>query len=484
MVPREVQSPEPKLVEVAAISLSIPKADIMRRSLDKARVSAGLVPYRGMSRILQCIFENDWDEICVGCTRKRKASLIPDCIRMRLPDLTSVFIPASLAGQHDPEKLRAFASTHVHRWLDNHFVVFVTWGYFRPIKVDATEIEAVGTTLTVQNQYRLNLTTNQYDLVQVPSPPLGMVLMAVVEWREKLDGYLEELLRESFWRFPEVCFRGDDCRVERDFLLPIFEYHEAATGRARDLVHESLKLVVLTYIMTHSLTLVESTRDEVYRWLKNPPPKQFGHHTCARWLNKQIKFLLSTLHRRILKVVLNKIQDTLRVSNNKSLWAPLFVGMVILAMTTETLQVTVRCKEETDKQEEVIAQDDKTADEAIALMDERFDFLRRLFHQRYRTLLPRGLNPIRSPQARARLDDASQSLAAKASEIIEQYHIFLVARQVLQPPITTSNPQTARLLAQFLLCFSPPIEQNQHQPAVSASQQEIDDRKLRNLEDK
>lgn len=48
-------------------------------------------------------------------------------------------------------------------------------------------------------------------------------------WRRRFNEYLEELLETSFWRFPEVCFRGDDCRVARDFLIPIFEYHEAAT---------------------------------------------------------------------------------------------------------------------------------------------------------------------------------------------------------------------------------------------------------------
>ncbi|KAL8675831.1 MAG: hypothetical protein Q9186_007565 [Xanthomendoza sp. 1 TL-2023] len=373
-----------------------------------------------------CKFENESDEICIGCKKKVKKSLIPDCIRLRLPDLTSVFIPASLAEQHSPENLRRFASTRVRCWLDNHFIVFVTWGYFRHIKVDVTEIESVGSSLLVQNQYRLNLSTHRYDLVQISSPPLGMVLMNVGEWRGKIDAYIEDLLREGFWRFPEACFRGDDCRVERDFLLPIFEYHEAATEKAKPLVHLSLKLVVLTFIMTHSLTLVEDTKDDVYEQLRNPPAERFGQHTCARWLNKQIKFLLSTLHRDLLKEVLNKVQETLRSSNKKPLWAPLFACMVILAMTTETLQVSVRCKEETDKGEGTINQDDKTADEAIALMDDKYDFLKKCFHQGYGTLRPKGLNPLRSPQDRTCLEDgASQSLAEKASDIIETYCKFI-----------------------------------------------------------
>ncbi|KAL8909796.1 MAG: hypothetical protein Q9171_004886 [Xanthocarpia ochracea] len=421
----------------------------------------------------ECEFENEWDDTCIGCKKKRKPSLIGGCIRIRLPDLTSIFIPASLAEMHDPKKLRDFTATRAHGWLENRFLVYLTWGHgFPPIKVEATEVEPKGDSILFQNQYRLNLTTNQYELAQVPSPPLGIALLAPPERRAMLGGYIEDMLQKSFRRVPEVCFRGDDCRVERDFLLPIFEYKEAAAGRAKDLVHQALKLVVLTFIMTHSLTFVENTRDSVYRQLMNPPREKFGRHTCARLLNKQIKFLLSTLYKDIMKDVLSRVQDTLRLSKKKSLWAPLFASIVILAMTTETLQVTVRCKEETDKQENMINQDDRTADAEIALMDEKFGLLRTLFHQGYRTLLPRGLNPLRSRADRTCLDDASQRLAAKANDIVEQYHTFLVARQVLPPPTTTNEPQTARLIAQFLLYFSPPAQQNQpQQAAVAASKQ-------------
>ncbi|KAI4098724.1 MAG: hypothetical protein LQ339_006329 [Xanthoria mediterranea] len=423
---------------------------------------------RKASTARKCNFEND--KICTGCKRKRKPSLITACICIRLPDLTSDFIPASLAEMHEPNSFSAFAAKSVRRWLDNDFQVYVTWGHnFHPIKFVATEVESIGDCLLYQNQYRLNLVTNQFDLFQVPSPPLGIQLMDVVKYRARLDRYLEEILRDSFREFPTVGFRGDDCRVERDFLNPVFEYHEAATGKEKHMVHQALKLVLLTFFMNHSLTLVEDTKDSVYLKLKNKPKNPYGHHTCARLLNKQIKFLLSDLHRQVMKEVLNRLQDTLRVSKRKDLWAPLFSAIVILAMTTGALQVTVRCKEETDKQEGTIEQDDRKANKEIAEMDERFDLLKNLFHQAFRTLLPGGLNPLRDLPDRDNLDPASQTLATKASEIVEHYHTFLVARQVLQAPTTTRDPQTARLIAKFLLLFYPPVKQNQPQPAVAAS---------------
>ncbi|KAL8952427.1 MAG: hypothetical protein Q9222_001662 [Ikaeria aurantiellina] len=189
------------------------------------------------------------DGICKGCKSRRKISLIPGCIRVKLPDLTTTFIPgnnlmsqlegvlqlndrtASLAEQHDIEKLRSFTRTHVRRWLENHFLVWVTPGLFRPFKCEVTEIEPVGATLLYQDQNRLNLSTNQYDLVSVPSPPVGMKLMDFARWRTGLKDYVEEAFQENIWRIPDVCFQGDDSRVARALLLSISRYDRSSTGK-------------------------------------------------------------------------------------------------------------------------------------------------------------------------------------------------------------------------------------------------------------
>ncbi|KAL8990823.1 MAG: hypothetical protein Q9177_000612 [Variospora cf. flavescens] len=324
--------------------------------------------------------------------------------------------------------------------------VLLTWGHGRPIKVNVTEIESIGTSLLLQNQFRLDLVTHQYELVKVPSPPLGIMLMPVAKMRRMFDEYLEELLGTDFWEFPQVCFRGDECRVAREFLTPIFQYHEAATANDRKMVHESLKLVVLTHIMTHSLTLVEHTKGDVYRRLRNPPQEQFSHLTCPR-----------------------HVQEKLRASTRKPSWAALFASMLVLAMTIETFQQTLRCKEKTEKEEGTIRQSDTTADDKIALMEDRFEHLKKFFHQGYRTHMARGFNPLQSSENRKFLDEPSRSLAAKASDIVKAHHAFLVARQVLPAPSTPSVPQTGRLVAQFLLGFSRPVKQHLHQPAVPAS---------------
>lgn len=185
--------------------------------------------------------------------------------------------------------------------------------------------------------------------------------------------------------------------------------------------------------MTRALTLVEKTRDEIYEKLKNPPRERFGYHSCPRFLDKQMKFLMSALHRVVLKGILSKIQEIMRITNRKAFWASVFVSMTILATTMETLEATVRYKEEVDKQEGLISGDDETATRTIAAMDDKFDLLSRLFHQAFRTLLPNGFNPVCDLTSRATLDDASQSLAAQASEIIQQHRkAFLSVRNLLK----------------------------------------------------
>lgn len=169
------------------------------------------------------------------------------------------------------------------------------------------------------------------------------------------------------------------------------------------------------------MTLVEDTKDTVYNRLRNPPAKRYGQQTSPRWLNKQLKFLLCALHQDILRGVLSQIQETLRCGKKTAAWAALFASMTILAMTIESLQVSVRGKDETDKGEGTIRKDDNTADEAIEVMEERFEDLKNIFHQKYRTFSSKGLNPIRNVEDRNFLDPGAQSLAAAASEIIEKY---------------------------------------------------------------
>ncbi|KAL9587896.1 MAG: hypothetical protein Q9203_003292 [Teloschistes exilis] len=241
------------------------------------------------------------------------------------------------------------------------------------------------------------------------------------------------------------------------------------------MVHDSLKLIVLTRIITHPLTLAGDTTVDIHQQLRVPLPSAANHEThSSQLLNKQIQFLLSGLHYDPMKMVLFRIQRELRHSNGKQYWGGLFSSILVLAIVIERLEFEVRCQEATDKEEGVIRQDDRTADDAIVSMDEQLIFLQNLFTQKYRIFSPKGLNPLLNSQIRASLDHETQAFATSADEIVRDYSklygdgievlydkltreigLFLEAREVLGPPPTYKEPRASRLLERFLLGFYP-----------------------------
>ena len=100
----------------------------------------------------------------------------------------------------------------------------MTSGYGKSIPCEVTEVESVGESLLYQYQYRLNLATNDLERYRVPSPPIGIQFLNVESWGPRLDVYLDDLLDNDFDGFPEACFRGDECAIQRDLLKPLHQY--------------------------------------------------------------------------------------------------------------------------------------------------------------------------------------------------------------------------------------------------------------------
>lgn len=177
--------------------------------------------------------------------------------------------------------------------------------------------------------------------------------------------------------------------------------------------------------MTHSLTLTEDTRVEVSSKLMNPPQTPYEPLTCPRWLNKELKFLVARLHIDLMKEVLVLLHTTLRDGKKKkSLWAIAFIGLLSLSMVTESLQVSVRCKEETDKEMKMILKDDTRADSDVNLMDNRFDLLLWIFRKKYgiaENRVGKGFCPLRESDDRESLDQPARTFAVEVGHIIQSY---------------------------------------------------------------
>lgn len=183
--------------------------------------------------------------------------------------------------------------------------------------------------------------------------------------------------------------------------------------------------------MTHTLTLVDES--EVFRNLKNQPPKAYGRQTSSRWLNKELKFLFSSLHRELWKFVLEKLQLTLQSSKAKPAWNVAFVALLLLAMMIESMQVQIRCKEESDKRDGMIAKGNDSASLEIGLMDEKWQKLRDLYHKKYRTQANgKAFNPIYQDSDRKMLDAPLQRLVQEVKALTEKHgELLLVVGCVL-----------------------------------------------------
>lgn len=210
---------------------------------------------------------------------------------------------------------------------------------------------------------------------------------------------------------------------------------------------------------------------------------KFDYHpqTCPRWLNKELKFVLKTLHDDLLREILRLMHITLHdmsTGSDKKSWARLFTGLLVLSMFTEDIQVAVRCKEDTDKSEDIAHPSCKGATLALEKIDDTLDFVVRLFRQRYHMngKGKNGFNPIRNLGDREELGDSpSKILAIEVESLVVQYRKlraavgripekplllilfagnFLESRNTLNgPPESSCEPRASRLVAKFLLCF-------------------------------
>ena len=229
--------------------------------------------------------------------------------------------------------------------------------------------------------------------------------------------------------------------------------------------------------MAHCLTLTEDTRPYVYANLRNPPNIPYEPLTCPRWLNKELKFLMSTLHTGLMEKVLELLHKNLRDGGKKRLlWATNFIGLLTLSIVTESMQVCVRCKEETDKAMGVLLENDTTAKSEIIRMDERLYFVMRLFRKKYGITEHKNgkgkteFNPVKDLEDRISLDQPAQLFARDVEHVIRSHRksciccakseltkapvTFLQSRSTLPgPPSTPNEPRSSRLVAQLLLSF-------------------------------
>ena len=146
--------------------------------------------------------------------------------------------------------------------------------------------------------------------------------------------------------------------------------------------------MIITYIMGHTLTIIEDTLPSVLNTVKlSPRPYQTNRHTSPRLANRQLKFFFAILRNNIYERILKWQQQTLHTSGKKEdTWILSFCAMLGFAMVLEEVQRTIQIQADAKiaKGEMDAEQANTEASNACERIDARFGLLVGLFQCKYR----------------------------------------------------------------------------------------------------
>lgn len=147
-------------------------------------------------------------------------------------------------------------------------------------------------------------------------------------------------------------------------------------------------MMMITYIMGHTLTIVEETLPTVISHVRHTTkPNQYTRHTSPRLANRQLKFFFAVLRNNIYEKILKWQQQTLHTAGKKeTTWLQAFCVMLGFAMVLEEVQRTLQIQADASAQKEEMSYEDaqRQAYNACERIDERYRFLIGLFQCKYR----------------------------------------------------------------------------------------------------
>lgn len=147
-------------------------------------------------------------------------------------------------------------------------------------------------------------------------------------------------------------------------------------------------MMIITYIMAHTLTITEDSLFGVHAFVRNPnKPSQPQPYTSPRLANRQLKFFFHMLRQNIFDEILKWQQATLCASSGKeSTWLSSFVVVLTFAMVLEETQRTMHIQADAKARKRECSFDaaQQEARNACERIDDRFGLLVALFQCKYR----------------------------------------------------------------------------------------------------
>ena len=148
-----------------------------------------------------------------------------------------------------------------------------------------------------------------------------------------------------------------------------------------------LRMMILTYIMGHTLTIADDTLATVINHIKHTPAYPTVPHTSPRLANRQLKLYFAAMRQNIYENILNWQQQILHGSGKKeSSWLASFCAVLGFGMVLEEVQRTlfIQMDAKITKHELPQLQAIAEAQNACERIDERYKLLVGLFQCKYR----------------------------------------------------------------------------------------------------
>lgn len=176
-------------------------------------------------------------------------------------------------------------------------------------------------------------------------PALGMKYIDHKN-EEEYDRYITEIVEDHLDAFGELCWKED----EHDFQRKLFKLMTGVKPKTEDdakLLREVFRLIVVTYIMSHTLTMAKEAKGEVLSRMHSYSGPDSYDFTSPHMANRQMKYFFSRLQRSIQTAVLNKLHRIFATSEGHEKWLVALIAVLGLCMAQEDQQKTIHLVMET-----------------------------------------------------------------------------------------------------------------------------------------
>ncbi|GME24700.1 Fungal zn binuclear cluster domain containing protein [Neofusicoccum parvum] len=393
---------------------------------------------------------------CHRCEKRKNKANGPHpqlaCDRTPLWDLLEFFLPSQLTDLHKPKTLEEFVGKHTTGWTNIRIKLKLIPGRGLPAMIcEAYEFIPQTHESARQFQYFKDHRTGLSQRREKPSPPLGMMQIEQEDIK-RYSKYLDDIVEHHFHAFAQM-YCSDD---EYDFQLRLLEYIRDLKPESKDekqLLHEVRRLIVVTYIMGHTLVLEEANRAQVLPRLRydRRSAADYGPFCSPRVVNRQLKYLFCGLHKTTMHEVYKRLQQMLKKSTQwpPAKWTAAFCAMLGLAMVHEDTQKTVQLVMDHKTVSE--GMDDRIAREgarrACEAIDVKFSFVMALFMRRS----SKSENPIVHRDGAywaGKLERNCAVFAENVRKLANNNIVYL--HQQRQIPLDSQGNFTSRLVGRFV----------------------------------